>query len=158
MMKIISVILLFALVFTADATDDVYPCTDDVTLIYAVGTYEYDDLPIAITEQRTEHVSFEVIHKWASIPNLSNLFIEYHNPFSGNRVCMNHANWDASSPITLTAKCMESVPISVVYIVAMDDTLSDTNNATVPACCDESQSNSHAVQYTFTLQCTRKEC
>jgi hypothetical protein len=159
-MKIISVILLFALLFKADVTDAEYPCTEDVTLIYSVGTYEYTDLPIAILDQNsTKHVQFEVSHTW-DIP-FSNFFIEYQNPFSGDRVCMSHTDWEGSDIITLTAQCMESVPISVVYLVAMDAMLDDTNNATVPPCCHDSQSNDaddHAVQYTFTLQCAPKNC
>jgi hypothetical protein len=168
MMKIF-VALLFALLFKADAIDPVYPCSDDVKLVYTIGTSEYDALPIKITAQDTKHVTFEVSNGWP-IP-LSNLFIEYHNPFTG-RICVNNEDWNTENSIlTLTAQCMETAPITVVYLVAMDSQLSNTNdNATVPlycnyggACDDEDSEATQlpfppAVQYTFTLQCVPKNC
>jgi hypothetical protein len=155
----ISVALLFALLCKAGTSDAVSSqCTDDVALIYTVGQYEYESLPIAITSQNTDHVIFEVSHQW-NMTNLSNFFIEYDDPFTGGRVCLNNANWKTGSSLVMTARCMESVPISVVYLVAMDNTntLTDTNNAAAPECC-EYEGSDRAVQYTFTLQCVPKNC
>ena len=129
-------------------------CPEDVELIAVVGGTQYPQVPIVVTSQTREKVTFKVHNTY--VEELNELYVQYHANDKGKYSC------EGASPVArgefqeYTAYCMHNCPITIVEVWGKDDSIftPGVDNAKVPKCCTEFSDHSQpAVQYTFKIHC-----
>ena len=128
-------------------------CPKDVELLQTIGSTLYPTIPIVITSQNKDNVTFTVVNSFPD--NVARIFTQYHEAPTGETDCFEEENLDRGDNMTYTAYCMTHVPISIVDIWVSDAAFDDNlDQAVVPDCCHPPiQDENPKVQYTFKLHC-----
>jgi hypothetical protein len=133
-------------------------CPEDIELIFQDGATEFPEIPIVIIEQNTQTIKFQVHNTYGE--TLARIFTQFHEAPTGETECFEDSPFNTTRVTEYTAYCMHHVPITIVDIWVMDDSVLDSgeDKAEVPECCHPgSNYNNPVVQYTFKLRCVT-EC
>lgn len=138
-----------------------YSCPENTELVSIDGEFEYDGIPIEVTEQGVDYVKFIVKNTFGQ--TVSDVFTEYHSGDFGETECVEDENVEppgTDAPIEFVAQCMHNVKISIVNFWVRDcdeidepTFLGDGDNAEIPECCHPPDEECKTVQYTFKLHC-----
>jgi hypothetical protein len=133
-------------------------CPEDIELIHIVGETEFPEMPIVIIEQNTRTIKFQVHNTFSE--NVTSIYTQFHEAPAGATECFEDNNVAKNNFFEYTAYCMFHVPITIVDIWVMDDSVLDgsVDDAVVPICCHPPEAYTNpVVQYTFKLRCVT-EC
>ena len=127
-------------------------CQKDVKAIDMIGRTGFDGNPFIIVDRSSTEVTFQIQKQWNST---GPVYLQYFDPVVRQYTCVNACN--KGNQFEVVARCMKSVPISIVEIWVETDELLD--NANISSCCPLTTTTSgslqskHYFEGTYELRC-----
>jgi hypothetical protein len=109
-------------------------CPEDIKLIHIAGATEFPEMPIVIIGQNTQTIKFQVHNTYYE--RLTSIYTQFHEVPMGATKCFEDNTVPKNNFIEYTTYCMFHVPITIVDIWVMDDSVLDgsVDDAVVPKC------------------------
>eukprot|EP00934_Nitzschia_sp_Nitz4_P005322 Nitzschia sp. Nitz4//scaffold410_size10010//2943//7146//NITZ4_009085-RA/size10010-snap-gene-0.9-mRNA-1//1//CDS//3329551310//5312//frame0 len=131
--------------------NDISTCPEDIELL--VITPEdgkaFDFAPLSIVERDGSSVTLELSKGFTE--TMSFIYVEYTDGRTNE--CVGFEDFLTSMSETITAKCMEMAPLTVVNIYVSDSSLV-SGDAEIPKCCHHPLGTTlPVVEYTFKVYC-----
>lgn len=133
-------------------TEDKSICPEDIQLLH-VSPEVLSGPKLPPLSIKSRDLSSVVLSLSKQIPTaVSSVFVEFRNEHYQQCLGFDSLEWRSTIDSDFTAQCMKSVPLSIVTVYMVDETVGNSD-VEIPKCCHAYPRDSNVVKYTFQIYC-----